>query len=101
MLVAEREGELIGLGIMDLEKQTINALYVHPKAAGAGVGKKLLLEMERKAAENGLNNLTLNSTVNARAFYEKHGYTGSEKNFHELPNGVRLECIGMHKKIGP
>lgn len=99
MLVAEEDSEIVGLGILDLERSEISAVYVHPKIKGMGVGKRLLLELEAKALENNIDQLALCSTINALEFYKHCGYRGEDKTFHELSNGVKLECIRMHKTL--
>lgn len=99
MIVAEEGNEIIGLGILDLERKEIGAIYIHPRVKGMGIGKRLLSELEATASENNLDGLTLYSTLNAHGFYKHHGYSGEEKTFHELPNGMKLECIQMHKTL--
>lgn len=99
MIVAKDEDEIQGLGILDLEHKEIRAIYIHPEVKGRGVGKRILSELERTASENNTDQLTLYSTINARGFYKHHGYVEGKKLFHELPNGVKLECIRMHKAL--
>ncbi|WP_081763479.1 GNAT family N-acetyltransferase [Imhoffiella purpurea] len=99
MIVAEDEGEIIGLGILDLKQKEIAAMYIHPKVKGTGVGSRLLLDLEARASKENVERLTLCSTINAHGFYLLHGYIGEDKTFHELPDGVRLECIRMYKLL--
>ena len=99
MILVEEKEEILGLGILDLEQGEIGAVYIHPKAKGAGYGRQLLLELESIALKNNVRQLTLYSTVNALGFYQHHGYVSTNKTFHELPNGIRLECIEMHKTL--
>jgi putative acetyltransferase len=99
MIVAEDKDDILGLGILDLECRQIRAIYIHPRVKGTGIGRRLLLKIEEIASRNEANRLTLCATINAYGFYEHQGYTGAEKMFHELPNGVRLECIQMHKTL--
>lgn len=99
MIVAEQVDDILGLGILDVGNQEVGAVYIHPKATGKGVGRKVLSELEQKAAQNGVDHLSLRSTINAVGFYKKCGYTGSEIGFHEFPNGIRLKCIRMHKSL--
>ena len=99
MIVAEDEDEIVGLGILDLERKQIGAIYVHPKVKGTGVGRRLLLKLEAIASKNEADRLTLCATINAYGFYHHHGYAGAERLFHELPNDVRLECIQMQKTL--
>ena len=99
MIVAEDKGEILGLGILDIEHGEIAAIYVHPKVKRTGVGGGLLSALEGRASSGNVERLTLCSTINARGFYQHYGYGGGDKEFYELPNGVRLECIRMHKDL--
>lgn len=99
MIVAEDKGEILGLGILDLERKEISAVYVHPRVKGKGVGRQLLLELEGIASKHGVAELTLCATLNAADFYSHFGYISNGATFHELPNGFRLECIRMQKPL--
>ena len=99
MIVAEDEDEddILGLGILDLERNEVAAIYIHPKVKGTGIGGRLLLELEDRASKHNVDQLRLCSTINALGFYQHHGYIREGTAFHNLPNGTRLECIRMHK----
>ena len=99
MIVAEEEDGILGLGILDLGHREIGAIYIHPQAKGRGIGSCLLSALEARAMHDNAERLTLCSTINALGFYQHHGYVREDKTFHELPNGVRLECIRMHKAL--
>ncbi len=99
MIVAEREGRILGMGILNIENKKIGALYIHPKVKGTGVGSRLLQELEAIALKNNIDQLSLSSTINAFSFYTRQGYTGEENEIHELPNGTKLDCIRMYKKL--
>ena len=99
MIVAEDEGGIQGLGILDPERREIGAIYVHPRVKGTGVGRRLLLGLEDRASKAHIHRLTLCSTLNALGFYRHHGYIREGKAYHELPNGVALECIRMYKTL--
>lgn len=99
MIVAEDGDELLGLGILNTESKEISAIYIHPSSTGIGLGKRILFELELRAHEKGIDILTLCSTSNALGFYVHHGYKIGEQTFHELPNGIRLECTKMHKTL--
>lgn len=90
---------ILGLGIMDLGKSEINALYVAPDHAGQGVGSRISSELEKVARQQGVTQLTVFSTLNARQFYLKKGYQVHRPAAHSLPNGLKLECIEMHKQL--
>jgi putative acetyltransferase len=99
MIVAEQNSKITGIGILDIENREIGAVYIHPDFKGSGTGKRLLLELEKLASQKNICSIRLNSTLNAHGFYKKHGYSGESGSFHELPNGIRLECISMHKTL--
>ena len=98
-IVAEDRGELLGFGILDADNKEICAIYIHPSSKRIGLGSRILLELERRAHEGDVDTLTLCSTTNALGFYEHHGYKKERRAFHELPNGVKLECTQMRKAI--
>ena len=99
MIIAEDGDDLLGLGILDAVNKEICAIYIHPSSKGIGLGKRILLELEHRAHEKGIDYLTLCSTTNALGFYEHHGYNKAGQTFHELPNGVKLECTQMRKTL--
>src|SRR5262249_31304521 len=52
--VAERGGEIVGFGQLDVERGEVEALYVSPDAAHTGVGSALLAQLEQVATQSGL-----------------------------------------------
>lgn len=73
LVVAERQSEPLGVGSLHSSGQ-IRLLYVRPEAQGRGVGRLLLAELERRARSLDLDELSLDSSAGARAFYQRHGY---------------------------
>lgn len=56
----------------------VERIYLHKKAAGKGIGKRLMLLSESIAKENGKQMIFLkamDSSTDAIAFYQKMGYT--------------------------
>jgi putative acetyltransferase len=66
---------------------------------GNGVGTKLLFELEKIARNSNVVKITVHSTLNAKGFYQKHGYLDHDLTFHHLPNGSKLECVRMFKEL--
>ena len=97
LVACDAQGHLLGLGILDLENTEISAIYIHPDHTGKGVGSALLYAFEQMARHKDKLEIVVHSTLNAKGFYKAHGYTEQESAFHELPNGLRLECIRMVK----
>lgn len=78
-LVGTLEGS--GVGFASLAGQDkIDMLYVHPAAAGQGVGQLLLDALEKLAGARGAPKLVVDASDNARGFFEKRGYVAQQRN---------------------
>ena len=99
-LVAEIDGEIIGMGALlrkNDEIAEIKKMRMHPKFQRKGIGKLLLDSLEKKAGGHGYKKLVLGTTVNqvaAQKLYIKNGYkeTGRTK-------VGRFDCIIFEKRI--
>jgi len=60
--------------------ENVDMLYVHPAAAGQGVGTMLIDALEKIAAGRGAPRLTVESSDTARDFFERRGYVASRRN---------------------
>ncbi|OYX79906.1 MAG: hypothetical protein B7Y77_01260 [Bradyrhizobium sp. 35-63-5] len=58
----------------------MDLLYVHPVAAGQGVGSMLIDALEKLAGARGADKLTVDASDSARGFFEKHGYVAQQRN---------------------
>lgn len=72
-LVAEREGAIVGFGLLNLSG-VIEFLYVSPEARFSGVSKALLSALEEQALAAGIRETKFESTVTALRFYRRAGY---------------------------
>lgn len=91
--------KVLGFADVQLPQKKINRLYVHPHAQRSGVGKQLLEAVEREILLLGpCRAFSLESSLNARGFYEKQGYTciGSREVWF---NGVLYYNWLMEKQI--
>ena len=100
LYVAILDGQVIGTGMIDLDFGNVDAIFVHPSYMGSGVGKRILLHLEKLAVEAGLTQLKLDSTLNAGSFYQACGFVGGEISKYKSPRGLLLDCIPMKKSIG-
>jgi putative acetyltransferase len=91
--------ELMGLGILDIQNAEISAIYIHPDSVGNGVGTKLLSKLEEIARYNNVDKIAVHSTLNAKSFYQRHGYLEHGLTFHRLSNGEKLDCVRMIKNL--
>jgi ribosomal protein S18 acetylase RimI-like enzyme len=78
VIAASRElwvalGETRVLGVMALEGNDLDRLYVAPEAQGRAVGSALL-EHAKALHPNGLTLVTHQRNTGARRFYERHGF---------------------------
>jgi putative acetyltransferase len=78
-LVATLEGSPVGFTALE-GKDKIGMLYVHPAAAGQGVGTMLIDALEKLAGSRGVPKLTVDASDSARVFFEKRGYIAQQRN---------------------
>jgi N-acetylglutamate synthase-like GNAT family acetyltransferase len=80
LIATEASGKIVGLGGLH-RRGDILACYVLPEVLHRGVGKTLLLALERKAVSLGLKELRLGSTATAVPFYKRNGYCADGEPF--------------------
>jgi putative acetyltransferase len=76
----------------------IDLLYVHPSAAGQGVGSMLCEALEKLAGARGAKILTVDASDNAAEFFQKRGYVGMQRNTVTV-NGEWLANTTMQKTL--
>jgi putative acetyltransferase len=76
----------------------IDMLYVHPGAAGQGVGSMLTDALEKLAAGRGAKALTVDASDNAQEFFAKRGYAAKQRNTVTV-NGEWLANTTMQKSL--
>jgi GNAT superfamily N-acetyltransferase len=69
--VAEQDGALAGILVLDGD--FVDQLYVEPGLTGRGIGSALLAVAKRERPE-GLRLWAFQSNTGARRFYERHGF---------------------------
>ncbi len=94
------EGDMIvGTGMIDLDTGKIDAIFVHPGHMRRDIGRSILDYLERLAISQDLKVLTLQSTLNAAAFYHACGYKGDAVDVYISSKGMSMDCIPMTKVI--
>jgi putative acetyltransferase len=81
IVLAERDGALIGFVTVDPKTMYLDQIVVAPEAWGSGAALALLDEAKR-ISPKGLDLLVNKDNARAIRFYEKHGfaYAGEDKN---------------------
>ena len=95
-LAAEREGAVVGFGLMSLSG-VIELLYVAPDARFSGVSKALLSALEAEAAGAGIRETQLESTVTALRFYTSAGYSRAGNATH---GSCATRCYPLSRHLG-
>lgn len=93
--------EVVGLGAIDLAAGEVSALYVAPAWVERGVGRKLYAALEEAAVGAGHTSIKVESTLAARAAYERYGFRFVEPTTHLFPGGVEVEVVRMRKDLSP
>jgi putative acetyltransferase len=76
----------------------IDMLYVHPGAAGQGVGSMLSEALEKLAGGRGAKSLTVDASDNAEGFFSRRGYVAKQRNTVTV-NGEWLANTTMQKTL--
>jgi ribosomal protein S18 acetylase RimI-like enzyme len=75
-LVIAGDGALLGLMVLD--EDWVEQLYLDPAQTGNGLGTRLL-DLAKQRRPGGLQLWTFESNVRAQRFYERHGFTVEER----------------------
>lgn len=94
-VVATAGGQVFGVGLLTA-KGELALCYVLPEVRFKGVGKSLLNAMESHAIQSGCTEIFLSSTVTAKTFYLRNGFTSSGA--PEIEFGI--QAFPLTKRLG-
>jgi putative acetyltransferase len=97
-LNASLNGSPVGFASLAIT-ETIDLIYVHPAAAGRGVGTMLVDALEKLGIARGARRLTADVSDSAQDFFEKRGFTATQRNTVQR-GGEWLTNTTMEKKLG-
>lgn len=104
-LVAEQfhlawvDGCVVATGMIDLASGELGALFVRPEYMCRGIAQAMVAHLEQIALNAGLDEIHLDATLNAAAFYRRCGYAGDEQALYQSPFGLQLACVPMRKRL--
>ncbi|MNB59991.1 Acetyltransferase (GNAT) family protein [compost metagenome] len=95
-VVEDEKGEIVASGYLDLDANSVEAIFTVPEAAGKGLAGRVITAILSNARERGISRLTLSSTPNAHTFYQKHGFITLGESLHlSRMAGAELRCFNM------
>ena len=98
-LIATLQGSPVGFASLATGGK-IDLMYVHPVAAGQGVGNMLADALEKLAGARGADKLIVDASDSARGFFEKRGYVAQRRN--TVARGDEwLANTTMEKRLSP
>lgn len=99
VVVAADDAEgVVGFGCLVVDEPEVRAVYVHPDYDRRGVGSDLLAELEAEARDRGIDHLRLWASLNAVAFYERHGYEPVERVTLDK-RGEPFDVVEMERRL--
>jgi putative acetyltransferase len=94
------EQTCVAFGSVRIHTAKLESLFVDPLALGQGHGAMLLSHLEGVALRAGVVVLNVDSSLTARNFYVRHGYTVREGDASLiLASGVRVAGVPMSKRL--
>lgn len=85
------------VGVALVSASSLSLCYVRPEALHRGIGKSLLAAAEAMARQRGVEELHLESTRTAEAFYRRNGFQPSGP----VQFWAGLQALPMHKSLIP
>src|SRR5260370_10668620 len=98
-LLGTIEGSPVGFASL-AGAERIDMLYVHPAAAGRGIGSMLIDALEKLAASRGAARLTADVSDSAQDFFRRRRFLAPQRNTIEL-GGERLATTTLRKRPSP
>jgi N-acetylglutamate synthase-like GNAT family acetyltransferase len=104
--VAEQGGRIRGVGGwspdgMEPDLAWLRYLFVHPDAAGRGLGRRLVVRAEVAALAADRPRVHVWSSLNAEGFYRAVGYRGQRRARWPIQTGIELAYVLMTKRATP
>lgn len=97
VIVAKQNNEIIGTGT--LLGTNIRRVFINPELQKHGLGKKIALELEKKARSQRLTMVDLSASIGSRDFWGNLGFELQNEAFIPVANGKKLVYFEMTKRL--
>lgn len=77
----------------------VKALYVHPDAAGQGLGRRFMERAESRMAEAGFRQVRVEASASGRPFYERLGYRVTQAFDFPSRGGLAMKAFRMIREL--
>ncbi|MGG4608729.1 GNAT family N-acetyltransferase [Providencia sp. Me31A] len=95
-VVVNNENEAISTGFLNLEANSVDAIFTLPEYTGCGAAGLILDAIKAEAKKRNIKKLTLDSSPNAERFYQKHGFISiKHDSYYSSLAKAYLPCIRM------
>jgi GNAT superfamily N-acetyltransferase len=81
------------------EPARVRAMFVRGDRTRRGLGRAILERCERDAAAAGFSSFVLGATLAGEPLYRAFGFEEDERFDVEMPDGITVECVTMHRSI--
>jgi GNAT superfamily N-acetyltransferase len=81
------------------EPARVRAMFVRADWTRRGLGRRILQECEAAASREGFRDLVLVATLPGVPLYLAYGFAAVENLEVTMPDGVKLPCVAMEKRI--
>jgi putative acetyltransferase len=99
-VVADGSDGLLAYAVLDPEAATLRSVYVHPRAQGRGLGRRLVQDALAAAQKAGITHLELDAAPTSVSFYEGLGFAVLGDSEHRFRCGTRMTCVRMAQDLG-
>ncbi|HEL3862925.1 GNAT family N-acetyltransferase [Stenotrophomonas sp. RS-48] len=89
------QGELLGFGVLDIDGNEVDALFVDPDRGGQGIGQALMQRLLALADPG--RDVVLSASLNAVSFYQRQGFIREREEIYPHPSGVPLASVRMRR----
>ena len=90
---------IVGVGAVVPHLRELRACYVLPERIRLGIGRAIVVELERIARAEAAPFLTVVSSLTALTFYQSLSFEIIDRSDHLLSSGVRMAAVTLRKRL--